>query len=320
MKRRKILATTTGVALTSVIAGCGGDSNTPNGSSDDDSSNDGGDESSNDDESGGSDPMETPTEEPTQTPTEEPEPAEFELVTYDHPSKVEIGEEFRLKISVKNVGGSIGDYAEPIYVRRVDGDGWEEGGEWDFEDVEPGEIREAESAEMLSFDYINTWELRLGDFDQTTEIEIVGAQKAWGEVFTDTEGFKMRADKPRLMDSYKAEDYDGSIIDVQPEDGGQWAIMNFWCSNKTGETNFSPLASDIVLLTGNSQFDGETILIEDPIELGEPFDGGELQPNVEREGWIAYQVPEGLTVEDLTCAWSDEGYYGTISVNWQSNP
>jgi hypothetical protein len=92
--------------------------------------------------------------------------------------------------------------------------------------------------------------------------------------------------------------------------------VNVWVKNETGQTNFSPLVSDFGLLYGNSQSDGDTILIDEPVDKEQPFDGGELQPGVERSGWIGYQLPEDLSLSDLTMAWSEQIIGGQIAANW----
>ena len=89
-----------------------------------------------------------------------------------------------------------------------------------------------------------------------------------------------------------------------------------YVKNETGQAASSPLALDMALIYGNSQSDGDTVLIDEPTNKGEPFDGGELQPGIERSGWIAYQVPSDISTDDLTMAWSDTTFDGEIAVNW----
>ena len=86
--------------------------------------------------------------------------------------------------------------------------------------------------------------------------------------------------------------------------------------NETGQTEYSPLSDEFALVTGNSQFDS-TFLIDDPVNKGEQFEGGELEPGIERSGWIVYELPADLSTSDLTMAWSNTTYGGEISVNWE---
>jgi len=165
---------------------------------------------------------------------------------------------------------------------------------------------------------MNRYEIRLGTFDQTATIQGVSATVPWGDEYTTPEGYRIRVEQPDVQPTYESEDYDGSIVDVEPESGGQWAFATIWVKNETGQASYSPLASEFGLLYGNKQADGERFLVDDPINRGDPFEAGELQPGVERSGWIAFQVPDDLGVDDLTMAWSEDTYDGQISVRWGS--
>jgi hypothetical protein len=49
---------------------------------------------------------------------------------------------------------------------------------------------------------------------------------------------------------------------------------------------------------------------------GSAFDGGGLQPGIEREGWIAYEVPADVELNDLEMAWSKDTLEGQIAARW----
>lgn len=299
MERRQILRWA-GVGIVGSIAGCGSDTSATSGGSTDENTEEA---------------TATATATDSPTPTDEPEPASFEVVDYKLPEKVEIGEEFSLEITVRNTGEKEGDYSAPIHVRTADSE-WQEGGEWSFTDVPPGETETGTVDEPITFDYVQRYEFRLGQSSETAVIQTVSAKISWGQEFQTPEGYRIRIDEPTLQDTYEYEDYDGSISDAEPDSGEQWAFVNVWVKNETGEANFSPLGSDLALLYGNAQSDGETILVNEPIDKGEPFDGGELQPGVERSGWIGYQLPQGLSVSDLVIAWSEDTFEGQIAANW----
>jgi len=285
----------------SALAGCSSDSP-------EDSSPNGG---------GNSEPTTEETTTAERTTTEETttsEPAEFEIVGYEVPETAEIGENVTLSITVRNTGGQEGSLSVPIYARTPDSS-WQEGAEWTFANVGPGETATRET-DSIVFEYITRYEFRLGQSSSTAVVQSVSAKLSWGEEYTTPAGYRIRIDEPTLQDTYEYEDYMGNIEDSEPENGGQWAFVNVWVKNETGQTNFSPLGSDFGMLYGNSQSDGETILIDDPINKGEPFDGGELQPGVERNGWIAYQIPGDVDISNLTVAWSQETFDGQIGVNW----
>jgi hypothetical protein len=254
----------------------------------------------------------TPTEEPTEVVT--PQEAEFELVSWNLPSEAELNTPVELGIVVENTGGTTEEFTAPLYERTPDSEYTK------LVDAEFGTIQAGESIELVydvSYAFIDRFEYRLGDFQLTTVIQTVSASIDWGTQYTTPEGYVLRVDEPNLQDSYEYENYSGEVELNQPDNGGQWAFVNVTVKNETGKTAFSPLASDINLLTGNSQADGETILFEEPINRGEPFDGGELSPGVERSGWIAYEIPSGVSVKDITMTWSDKTFEGELGVNWE---
>jgi hypothetical protein len=305
MQRRRFIA----LAGMSALAGCGSDGSDSDGAVDSTAKTDATPTRAE------TNSPESPTDTPTPTPTSEP--AAFELVSYDAPETVEIGADFTMEITIRNVGGQTGTYEDQLYVRGPESD-WVESGSWTFTDVGAGETATASFTEPVRFDYLTRYEFRLGTFAETTAVQTVSATVTWGGEYTTPAGYRIRVEQPDVQPTYESEDYDGTIVDVEPENGGQWAFVTIWVKNEAGQANYSPLASEFGLLYGSKQADGETILVDDPINRDDPFDGGELQPGVERRGWIAFQVPDDLDVADLTMAWSQETYNGQIGVRWGS--
>jgi hypothetical protein len=297
MNRRKFVQLI-GMSATAGLAGCSSDSSdNPN--------------------SGDSTETTTGTEAQTETETEteSPEPAEFEVVEYAIPETAEIGTEVTLEITIRNTGGQTGDFTAPLHARTPDSN-WQEGGDWTFTDVAPGESATAEIDEPVIFDYIQRYEFRLGQSPKTAVLQTVSAKVPWGEEYATPGGYRIRADEPTLQDSYEYEDFRGNIKDAEPDNGGQWAFVNVWVKNETGQANYSPLSNEFGLLYGSSQSDGQTYLTDEPINKDESFEGGELQPGVERSGWIAYEIPSEIQMNELTLAWSQDTFEGQIAANW----
>jgi hypothetical protein len=300
VNRRKLIK---GVVTASAVAisGCSGDEGDPTGSTESEESDEETDTETSD---GGTASEETASEE-----------AEFEFVEWTTPSEVELNEEIEVGMVVKNTGSQAGDYTAPLYQRTPNSD-WTRVSEVDFGTIQPDE--EVEMVfEDVAYSYINRYALRLGDFQKTSVIQVLSAKIDWGTEYTTPNGYIISVDEPELQDSYEYEDYNGEVSPKEPDSGGQWAFLNAYVKNETGQSKYSPLAGDINLLYGSSQADGETILIDEPINKGEPFEGGELQPDVERSGWIAYEIPADVSTDDLTVAWSKTTIEGEISVNWE---
>jgi hypothetical protein len=291
VQRRKFLAS---VATTGIItvAGCSSGGGDPTGSTE----------------------SENTSNENTNTEEDSGE-AQFELVEWNIPSEIEINEPTNISVTVENAGDSAGEYIAPIYERTPNSE-WTRLGEAEFGTIQPGERAEMTGDDFV-YRYINRYEYRLDDFQQTAVLQTVSAKIDWGTEYTTPNGYVIRVDEPNLQGSYEYENYNGEVSPKEPDSGGQWAFVNAYVRNETGQSNFSPLATDISLLYGSSQADGETVLLDEPINKGEPFEGGELQPGVERSGWIAYQIPSGVSIDDLTVAWSKTTFEGEIAVNWE---
>jgi hypothetical protein len=137
--RRQTLLGIGVIAASISTAGCSGDD--LDSTSDDDS-----EQNSEDSPSDSDDPSDTSETYSTDSSDEgdTPEPASFEVVRYEIPDTVEIGEEVTLAITIENTGSEPGDYTALLYARVADSD-WKEGEEWNFTDVEPGETSTTES-------------------------------------------------------------------------------------------------------------------------------------------------------------------------------
>jgi hypothetical protein len=258
-------------------------------------------------------PTQTPTDTPTPTPT--PEPANIALDQYEAPTEVEIGEEFDVTISVTNTGGQSTTYSAPVYLKTTD-TSWQEVGSLDFGSVDPGETKQV-TTEPFSLSYINRYEIRIGQSSQTAAIQTVSSRQNWGSTFETPEGYVIRVDEPEFTGAYRYETYSGDIEEQEPEDGGQWVFVNVYVKNQTGSGSYSP--TGFALLSGNSQYDSRFVLNE-PIDYGEPYESGELQPGIERSGYVLYAVPDSVSLSDISIAWSTTTFNGDISVRWLSNP
>jgi len=234
----------------------------------------------------------------------------FELVEYDLPETVSIGSSITGTIVIRNTGDSTGETTAPLYIRTPDSD-WNLVNEYSVEDVEPGETASL-SVEIDDINYINRYEFALGQSENTAVIQTISAEIDWGSEYTTPNGYVVRIDRPELQNTYTAEGYNGET-EESPEDRGQWAFANVYVKNETGQSAYSPTGFSLV--SGSAQYDSE-ILFNEPVNKGDKYESGELQPGIERSGWIVYELPADLSVSDLTMAWSKSTFEGEISVNW----
>lgn len=260
----------------------------------------------------------TATDTPTESPTPTPEPAAFELVEYDAPESVSVNQTTQISARVRNTGEVAGVYTAEVYVRFDASERFRPEGSIEIR-VPPGE--EAEVA-LLEYEPIYTdeaLEVRLGEFESTTTVRSVSATLSFGTQYTRYDGYLVTVNNVALTKSYTTESYTGEEVEETAPDGKQWAFADVRVKNGTGGAELSPTSQDFTILSGNSQIES-TFISPEPVERGDAFEGGDLQPDVVRAGWIAYEVDSQLTLNDIQVVYSGSTYEGDVSVYWQQTP
>lgn len=233
----------------------------------------------------------------------------YEVVEYDLPETASIGSSVSGSILIRN-GDVAGEATFPVYYRTPSSD-WTLLREYDVGYLEAEETVRLD-VEVDSFNYIDRYEFAVGRKDKTAVLQTVSAEIDWGDEYTTPDGYIIRVDRPELQDTYTAEGYGGET-EESPEDGGQWAFANVYVKNETGQSSFTPVGFS--LISGSSQYDS-TVLLSDPVNKGDQYETGDLQPGIERSGWLAYELPADLSVSELTMAWSESTVGGELAVNW----
>jgi hypothetical protein len=265
-----------------------------------------------DETNAGSDGTPTPTENPTTADptTEEGEP-EFELISLDVPEEVEIGKEFTISATLKNVGSAPGEFQSAISAKTAESE-WQSAG-----DVETGEIQPDETGEWTSktvtLPYLMRVKYRIEKLEKEFTIQSISRKLTFGESYTSPSNVVVTTKNVELKSYYEYEGYDGSTEKERAGDGKQWAFVYLKAENKASEKRFIPLSSDINLLAENRQYDEEYINKEDG-----GYEGSEVEVGIVREGWLAYKIPNNLSKTDLTVAWSGDNYQGEWSVQWSA--
>lgn len=112
-------------------------------------------------------------------------------------------------------------------------------------------------------------------------------------------------------------EFEDQLGDFDEPDQGQFALLEFEARNEGDEAERTPSAwQDIVLLHDNNQYDSEFVS-----DMGgrEEYDDGEIQPDVTREGYIAFDVPGDLDEGDLDTLWHDDFLGANIDVRWTAS-
>lgn len=276
--------------------------------------------SSGDGESGdGATPPDTATEAATAIATETEEMSgeveyvgspEFEIAAYNFPEEVQITETFRPSIEIRNTGDTNGDYGGALYFRVEDSD-WVKEGTWQWQNIEPGQTKTVQANGEWSLPWLYDYEISLGDFDKTTTVTTVPYQASVGESFTAHNKARAEVTDIRLTARYEYQDYDDETAVEEAPDGKQWALVTMEAENTADEAVDLPETFDISLLSDQSQFETATIRKED-----REYEGGEVQPGIVRNGWIAFEIPDDISHDDLRVVWSTFLENGDIAVYW----
>ena len=256
-----------------------------------------------------------PDPEPEST-EEPPAEAQFEFVEWNMPSEAEIGEAIEVGMVVENVGGQAGEYVAPLYERTPDSN-WTRVSEVDFGTIQAGEEVEMVFEDVV-YSYVNRYELRLGDFQQTSALQVVSAKVDWGAEYVTPDGYRIEVERPDIEESYEYEGLFGSLSERTPDSGNVWAFVNVWVKNETGTTAFSPTTSDFSLRFENTQVE-PIVVTEDVVGRNQQYESGDLQPGVERSGWILYEVPDEVSREDIFIGYNQTTLDGDIIVYWREN-
>lgn len=136
------------------------------------------------------------------------------------------------------------------------------------------------------------------------------------ETYETPQGVSVTVLDIELQDSYEYEDYQEEIASAEPDTGNQWCFVVFESTNNSGSAEFIPFDSDISIVSNGSQFDSDFAL-DEPINRNEgAYEGGEVQDGISRTGWILYQIPDDLLLDDIEVVWSDSTPYVEWTISW----
>lgn len=258
------------------------------------------------------DPTEaTPTTDTTTPPTTTTAaPAEFELASVNAPETAEIRESASYSFTVKNVGGQTGTFETTIRSREGSGS-WIESDPWQ-ETIDPGQTVRL-SSQSFSYDTLTSVDFEITAFNKQFSIQFVGAKQAWGESYTVGDKYSLTAIDVQFKNAYTYE-YSGYEYTEKPSDGNKWAFVTFRARNVSNSPQRLPTKYGVALIAGNSQYDYSATGLSQGI-----YEGGQVQPDIVREGVIIYEVPSGVSKSDLQLTYTETMISGDISVTWTSN-
>lgn len=239
------------------------------------------------------------------------DPADFELVEYGFPDRVEIGESFTPSMTIQNTGGQAGDYEANLWASVADTDEWRSWNEWTWSSVPPGEESTIEASGPWGFEYLWELQIRLGEFDRTASLDVVTKQLAFGGTYTTPAGVQLTVQNVGLTEQYTYTDYDGETRpqDAPPEK--QWAFVDLQAENTADTVSALPTKYDMVLLADNRQYEFATITDKE----GE-YEGGDVQPGVVEEGWLGFEIPAEVSTDSVAFVYNAVLSDGQIAARW----
>lgn len=252
----------------------------------------------------------TPTPTRTATPTPTPTEPEFALRSIDLPAEVGAGEPFSWSLTVANTGDGDGVFRTAVSSRRS-GEAYERLGEIELE-IAAGDTETFES-ERGRLPYLSTVTFRFDAIDVTREVSVVPRSLLFYDTYRNPAGVATAADGLRLREAYTYETEDG-VAALPAAAGRQWAFVTFEAANTSDAPARAPRRSDVTLLADDARYDSVYVLKEEG-----RYRGGEIASGVTRRGWIGYEVPAALAVDDLAVAYRGQDREGEWAVRWRAD-
>lgn len=263
----------------------------------------------------------TPTPKPAPTPTVErstPTADEgvvarstwFDLVDVDAPDEVEIGESYTLAFSVRNTSERTRTFSTRIRIEPPGSDG---GADPDLsrETVVPGEIVTLESRSFTGR-RLGTVHHTLATFEHRVSVDVVARRLPFGLGYTTPTGVLLTVLRIRFSRSlkYSLSDY---VYEESAPSGKTWVFATVYAENVASSTELLPFKVNFSLLVGGSRY----TYIGTHAPQGQ-YNGGRVDSGTVRQGWIRFEVPTSVEVDDLAVAWTDNVYDATLAVRWES--
>lgn len=246
----------------------------------------------------------TPHEESTDTVTRSP--AEFVIEGVSAPAEVEITQSFNVRIDVRNRGGQRGTLRSQL----IADDNITMSERFDFSiAVGPGE---SESIDVeVQLDYVDTYSLRVANSEIATTIDIVPADLKVGESFQEDNGLMFAVSDLVLVENFKyLSSFSGEVETHEPADGYQFGFVKVHCDNPTSESLGTPQLRNSNLIVAGEQFGNplhpatRNFDFRGRFESDRMYQATESVPSAEVSGWVIYQVPEGVGVEEIEVVWA----------------
>lgn len=238
--------------------------------------------------------------------------ANLSLVSFTAPDEVQLDTNFTFEAKVKNTGGKSGKFNATLVGRESDSESFSSLGFNMAGEVPANE--EITFEKSLSANGISTMEVKLLGSEKSETIRIVPKKLSTGEEYVTANDIGITVQSVELKESYIYEGYMGER-QVNEPDSGKYAFVNIKSQNQGELSQSLPFDMDFQLIADNRQYES-TYLVYEPINQGQAYEGGEVQPSIIRDGYIAFNVPSDVQKEDISVVWNEIISMSEKSVYW----
>jgi hypothetical protein len=241
------------------------------------------------------------------------EPAEISLTSFNVPEEVEMGENFTVEASFENTGGQSGEFETTVMMREQDVESFSVTESTIKGEIPAGEQRTFEKT--LTANSVSSNVIGLAGTDAESSLRIVPKRIGVGQEYTTSNSIGITVQSVDLEDYYRYEDIYGEESIQEPE-SGQYVFVNLKTQNQGDVPKTLPSSYDFQMIANNRQYEPATALYNEPIDKGESYEGGEVQPGIIREGYFVFEVPEDVNEDDISVVWNEMISLSEKSVYW----
>lgn len=239
------------------------------------------------------------------------------------PDSPEIGTEHTVTIEISNEGEGAADVAGIIQREGSQeiGRSWSNIRTFAIE-VPPGTTR----TERMTIQQgcVGEARFRVSPLTEPFGVTFTDATRQLGQPFTGPEGIQMTVRKVVMADAFEYPSSFGGTERTEASSGRQWAMINLLVE-ATGDEDASPPGRDSIWTgyQGQPYKTEGTNKFEDKIV--EPFEGPifktpfTLSPGERTAGWLAYEVPDGASADDIKVRWAEADALNEckFGANWE---
>ncbi len=293
MRRRRFLAASGTAFVGGFLAGCSGSGPKDNGNGDSSTTKGG-------------------TANETSQTSETAESNGFALTSVNVPNEVVMGKEFTLEFTIKNNGTSARAFQSPIDVST--GSGTQQSGTLETGTIPPGKTKTW--SKKLSYPYVSTVTYNLAEFGKSFSVNIVGKTLSIGETFSSPNSVAVTVQDITLTSHYRFVRGNGEVVDVEADDGRQWAFVTVKAKNEFRMRQSLPKRDSFHLLVGKREDKPTQIRKEEGKYKLERFGRRDVASGESLTGWLAYDISADRSADELSVKWNGSDSNGSWWTRW----